>query len=181
MTAPSTFNLTGTFTEPDASVSAGTVLIQSTDARFKNNSNILNQVVRGPIVLDGSGTIGTQVLPQATNGYDVTIKLQGHADRKQHIAGTANLSITPSHTTMVVSGTWYSSLTASTLATGTIEITDVDNGDLYIVPLVSGAIAKTLFKNTGGFVIVEKIDGRTANGQSSYVIPGNASLDLTTV
>lgn len=180
MTAPSTFNLTGTFTEPDATASVGTVLARSTDARFYNNANVLNQIIR-PITLDGSGTIGTQTFPQATNGYELTITLVGHNVRTQHIAGTANLSITPSHTTMVVSGTWYSSITASTLATGVIEITDLDNGDLYPVPLVSGAIAKTLFKNTLGFSVVEKIDGRTTIGQSSYVIPGNASINVNTV
>ncbi len=181
MTAPTTFVLTGTFTEPGGAVSTGKVTVWSTDARFKNNSNILNQVVRGPIILDGSGTIGSQTLPQATNGYEVLIELDGHAKRQQHIAGTANLSITPSHSNMTVSGTWYSSVTANTLATGTIEITDQDNGDLYIVPLVSGAISKVLFQNTLGFVVVEKTTARTAIGQSSYVIPGNASIDLTTV
>lgn len=185
MTAPSTFVLTGTFTEPDASASVGTVTIRSTDARFKNNSNILNQISR-VVTLDGSGTIGSQTLPQATNGYDLTIALVGpgntiHNVQTKHIAGTANLSVTPSHTTMTVTGTWYSSITASTLATGTIELTDLDNGDFYPVPLVSGAISKVLFKNTGGFAVVEKIDGRTTIGQSSYVIPGTASLDLTTV
>ncbi len=180
MTAPSTFNLTGTFLEPGGAASAGTVTIRSTDARFKNNSNIINQVVR-VVTLDGSGTIGTQVLPQATNGYDLEIALTGHNVRKQHIAGTANLSVSPSTSNMTLTGTWYSSLTGSTLATGTIEATNLDNGDVYVIPLASGAISKVLFQNTLGYSIVEKIDGRSAVGQASYVIPGNASLDLTTV
>lgn len=179
MTAPSTFNLTGTFTEPGGAVSVGLVTVKSTDARFKNNSNILNQLLR-PITLDGSGTLGTVTLPQATNGYELLIQLVGHADRTQHIAGTANISVTPSHTNMTVTGTWYSPITGA-LATGTIEATDLDNGDVYPIPLVSGAISKVLFQNTLGFAIVEKIDGRTAIGQSSYVIPGNASINLTTV
>jgi len=180
MTAPSTFNLTGTFTEPDGSVSVGTVKIKSTDARFKNNSNVLNQVLR-EVTLDGSGTIGTQVLPQATNGYDLEIILNGHVTRKQHIAGTAGLSITPSHTTMTVSGTFYTSQTASTLAVGTIELTDLDTGDVYVATLASGVLSKVLWKNTNGYSVVEKITNRTAVGQSSYVIPGNADIDLSTV
>lgn len=195
MTAPSQFNLTGTITEPDATASVGTVKIRSSDARFKNNSNILNQLIRA-VTLDGSGTIGTQVLPQATNGYDLEIDTINPSTglvrptRKQHVAGTANLSITPTHTTMTVTGTWYSYITGVTLAVGSVELTDLDTvgvdsdfplGDVFVVPLVSGAISKVLFKNTLGYLVVEKHNGRTPNGQASYVIPGTASIDLTTV
>lgn len=182
MTAPSTFVLTGTFTEPGGAVSAGTVTITPTDIRFYNNGNIIERV---PVVvtLDGSGTIGSQTLVQATNGYDLTIALTAtatatHNVQTKHIAGTANLSITPSHTTMTLTGTWYVP-GAATLATGTIEATDVDTGDLYVATLSSGAISLVLFQNTGGYNIVEKIVGRSSN--PSYNVLGTGSKVLNTV
>lgn len=179
MTAPSTFVATGTWTEPDASASVGTVSFRSVDSRFKNNSNIIEKF-EVTVTLDGAGKINNTTgitLVQATNGYTVTENLVGHNPKTYAIAGTGNISLTPSHTTMTVTGTWYTD--DNVLAAGVIELKDVDTGDIYDVPLSSGTISKVLFKNTGGYDVIERITGRSRF--PSYNIPGNASLNLTTV
>lgn len=92
MTAPSTFTVTGTWYDPDDTLAAGTIEFRPTDQRFKNNANIIDQEVV-VATLNGSGAI-SQVLIQATNGYDVTEKITNRtATPTYHIAGTASLDL----------------------------------------------------------------------------------------
>lgn len=91
MTAPSTFTVTGTFYNPDGTLASGSVVFTPVDARFKNNSNIVDQE---PITAVLSSGAISQTLVQATNGYTVVEQITNRtATNKYTIAGTANLDL----------------------------------------------------------------------------------------
>lgn len=95
MTAPSTFTVSGTWYHPDGSLAAGTVELTPTASRFKNNSNVLPQETI--VVALAAGAI-SQLLVQATAGYDVVEKITGldgtvRVGASYHIAGTSNINL----------------------------------------------------------------------------------------
>lgn len=182
MTAPSTFVATGTFTEADGTTPiVGTITIRATDTRFVNNGNVIN-ASKKVVTLDGSGTIGSVTLIQATNGYDYTTDFVGHASRKVHFAGTANLSITPSApSTMTVTGAFFTEDNA--VAAGTIELLRVSTGTVHVKTLDgSGTMGSGLIvpQDAAGYVVTEKLVGRWVS-PSYPIAAAGSTLNLASV
>lgn len=184
MSAPSTFVVTGTWTNPDTSAAAGTISFRPVPSRYDNNGNVIDAKVV-TVTLDVSGTLGAGVLlVQCAAGYRVTENLSGYPPRSYTIAGTTNISITPTNPgTIVISGVWYTSDGAT--GTGQVNITQNSTGTVYGATLGptgsigSGGGGFIVPNDALGYMIEEQLTGAAPG--ASYAIGGTGSIDLSSV
>lgn len=183
MTAPSTFVVTGTWTNPDGSAAAGTISFRPVPSRYANNGNVIDAKTV-TVTLDGSGTLGAGViLVTCASLYKVTENLTGRPQNSYTIAGTTNISITPANPgTIVVKGVWYTSDGAT--GTGTINITQNSTGTAWGATLgPTGSIGTggggiVVPNDALGYTILEELTGAAPG--ASYLIGGTGSIDLST-
>lgn len=259
MTVPTTFVVTGTWTNPDTTPASGTVSFKATAGRFANSGNLIrSKVVTG--TLDSTGAVGPPTrsfadavtntsttltsataaftsadvgktvvgtgpnaadifagttiasvtnattvvlshattgthtgvgiilggggikLVQATAGYDVTENLAGRPAKTYHIAGTGNISITPSvPSNMTCTGVWYTD--DDNLATGSIQLVRSADGQTFNASLDgAGSLGAGLIvpQDAGGYDVTETIIGQAAPA-SYHIAATTSTLDLSTV
>lgn len=184
MTAPSTFVVTGTWTNPDASPAAGTISFRPVPNRYDNNGNVIDAKVV-TVTLDGSGTLGAGVLlVQCTQLYKVTENLTGRPQKSYTIAGTTNISITPANPgTIVVKGVWYTS--DGVTGAGNIVITQNSTGTVTTAPIgATGSIGASgggvvVPNDAAGYTVLEQLTGAAPG--VPYAIGGTGNVDLGTI